>query len=66
MSDVPFRNRLFVGEQVAADGVRLSWRHAEIGGGYDALDRQRGRAALVGFALTIGLPVLAALAAAVR
>lgn len=59
MSDVPFRNRLFVGEQVAADGVRLSWRHAEIGGGYDALDRQRGMAALAGFLLMVALLVAA-------
>lgn len=66
MADVPFRNRLFVGEQVAADGVRLSWRHAEIGGGYDALDRRWGPAALVGFLLVVAMPLLGALALAVR
>lgn len=65
MSDVPFRNRLFVGEQVAADGVKLSWRHAEIGGGYDALDRQRGINALVGFAVMVALLAAAVLLAVV-
>jgi hypothetical protein len=63
VTDVPFRNRLFVGEQVAADGVKLSWRHAEIGGGYDALDRQRGVPAAVGLAVMVALLVAAVLLA---
>jgi hypothetical protein len=63
VTDVPFRNRLFVGEQVAADGVRLSWRHAEIGGGYDALDRQRGVGVVVGAAVVVALLVAVVLLA---